>query len=113
MKHRITPDGLEIVSEEGKHTRVLIEDDVAHIRPTHTVDDLVDENKELQTLQPTHSRGTQDHWRHVARIPEPLLYQKMVDFGGLPQDSPECQRRWRQWLNDGAQRDLRIWSGKL
>lgn len=60
-------------------------------------------------------RGTQQHWRRVAIIPNALQDKLLVDSDGKPLQfgDPEREKKLRRLLNDGEYRKLRVSEGRV
>ena len=59
--------------------------------------------------------NTQQHWRHVAEIPETLYQKMLLDENGRPLhfSDPEREKRVSRILNDIDYRDLRVVGGSV
>ena len=77
-------------------------------------DNWADLNRELGGMQKQSVIGnSQDHWRHIAKIPDALMNQLIEEFGN-PVTYEDAAERWRKYVfNSNEYRDLRTWEGRV
>ena len=77
-------------------------------------DNWKDVNREIGQMQEAAAtRSTQDHWRHVAKIPDALMNQLIEEYGN-PVMSEDASERWRKYVfNNSDYRDLRTGGGRI
>lgn len=93
----------EILDQYGTVVKVLhTQDDEGVIETIEDVEPIIDEVKALRDDH--RARG---HFKHVARVPSSVVEQAMRE--GWFHD----QARWNRWLNDGQNRDFRVWEGTV
>ncbi len=93
-------------------TLVRFEGEKMHIAYAQQIpDDFWQQNRELAELtQP--KRNTQDHIRHVARIPDAIANQWTEELGN-PVLDPDAQKAWDKRLNSREFHKLRVHDGQL
>lgn len=67
--------------------------------------DLIRNNRALAEIQ-AQGRG-KETFRLVARVPVPFVEKMMIE------GSFHDENHWRSWLNDGDNRDFRVWEGRI
>jgi hypothetical protein len=72
------------------------------IQTIEDVEPIIDSVKELEDNQ-----SNKSNWKHMARVPVTVVEQAMRE--GWFHD----EKRWAQWLNDGQNKDFRVWKGRV
>jgi len=87
----------------GLIRKVHVESDgTFHLSSEQDLDGIVEQNKMLRENQ-----TGKEQFRLAARVPVHVVEQAMRE-GWFHDDD-----KWKQWLNDGQNRDHRVWEGQI
>lgn len=94
----------KIYAQDGNVTRSAYDepDGTFHLYVEQDLEDAIEENKALAENQ-----TGKEMFRLAARVPVPVVEKAMIE-GWFHDDDA-----WKKWMNDGDNRDFRVWGGRI